>query len=83
MTGRVATRLPGPDRDRARWAVGPEAERDSPIGVVDDLRAEGVAMERNRPVPVADRDHHMVEPHLSRHAVSLPDRGQLPLTVPN
>jgi hypothetical protein len=38
----------------------PEAEGDSTISVIDNLRSQHVAVERDRPIPVADRNDHMI-----------------------
>ena len=38
----------------------PEAEGDSTISVIDNLRSQHVAVERDRPVPVADRNDPMI-----------------------
>jgi hypothetical protein len=41
----------------------PEAEGNSTISVIDNLRSQHVAVERDRPVPVADRNDHMIQTH--------------------
>jgi hypothetical protein len=38
----------------------PEAEGDSTISVIDNLRSQHVAVERDRPIPVADPNDHMI-----------------------
>jgi hypothetical protein len=38
----------------------PEAEGDSTICMIDNFRSQHVAVERDRPVPVADRNDHVI-----------------------
>ena len=63
-TGRAATSgpksSPGPCTFNC-WS--PKRKATSTISAVDNLRRQHVAVERDRPVPVADRNDHMIQTH--------------------
>ena len=63
--------------DVETWAVDvqllvSETEGDPTVGMVNHPRAEHVAIKGDRALPIANSDHHMVQPHMSSHVNILP-----------
>jgi len=63
--------------DVETWAVDvqllvSETEGDPTVGMVNHPRAEHVAIKGDRALPVANSDHHVVQPHMFSHVNILP-----------